>query len=191
MFRTTGNWNSVEAETQVDVVGAFEAEVENIAGGAPRNALQGAREFAFIGGGNHKPKIDAVLALIVVIDETLLRDKRRNLFKLAGWAGESGKGAGARRVRAHHGADAADNSQLLQALQSSEDISLVAVTEAGDFGKWPAQQWESTLPLVGQFNSGIKRRRNHSPIRLARAVKKMPLGLRAGSSANFDRVAVS
>ena len=142
-------------------------------------------------GGDHEPQVEAMLALVVVIDRVETVDDRRDCLEFVLGHRHRRQRACAETVGSEHGADAADCTLGLQALEGFEHRGLVDAEVPRDFGEGALDQWQTLLKLVQQASLETGVLPSHRPIRWAREVKNMPLGRLAGIESRRSKLAVS
>ena len=131
-----------------------------------------------------------MFALVVVVDLFKAVHERRDLFQLRGRHRHRGQGAHADGVGPEHRSDPADHAAVLQFAQTVKQGTGAGVQLPRDMVERLRFERERPLVVVQQA-LGQRFHAGHSPVRWARALKKMPLGLLAGRVAVFSRLAVS
>ena len=130
-----------------------------------------------------------MLALVIVIYQRFVIDDGCDFVDAIGRDAHRRQRACSDGVRLDHRADPRDQLLIAQPDERGDRRVLVQSRGLSDDGKWLLDQREIPLPSIqqGEFGGG----RGHCPIRVARAVKKMPEGSLAVSSAFLAKVAVS
>src|SRR5690606_9938465 len=109
--------------------------------------------------------------------------------------GRRGKGcerAGASGVRAECCTDAGDCTCIDETGEPVDYLRLVHSESGADHCEGPRLERKVPLPLVEQAQiQGVASWHHQSPIRCARAVKKIPDGLSAAISPSFSKLRVS
>ena len=146
-----------------------------------------------VGAGGDEPDVDRVLAQIAVVHAGLGADRARHLVHAMRRGGDRGERAGRGGIGAAGAADAADRPGRGEPFEAHEHLALAEIERGGDGGEGPRHQGQVALPPVqkGAVDRIEPAMHGHSPVRWARAVKKMPEGLSAGISPSFWKVVVS
>jgi hypothetical protein len=119
-------------------------------------------------------------------------DRLGDQRKLLRRQGHRGQRAGANALGCEDGADARDLPLAAQRLEHPQDGAFGDPEARRQLGEGCRTQREIPLELVEQAK--VERRVHHrhqKPVRLARLVKKMPLGACTGNSPTWSKVAVS
>ena len=174
----------LEVEAEVDVELFFERQHDDRAAGVALDAGDHLVELRARGRGDHEPQVVAMLALVVVVDRGFARDARGDLLQALGRRGQRGQRARAQAARGEHRAHPAHQALRGQVAVGRDHIVLGGAHRLRDAREGPRLEREVALPLVEQAEAGGVERlgqdglaRHQKPVRAARVVKKMPLGL--------------
>src|SRR5690606_22403866 len=150
------------------------------------------------GRGDHEPEVVAVLALIVVVDRGVAADARGHFLQALGRRSQRRERARPQTARCEHRAHPAYQPLRHHLPVSREHRFLAAADFLRDARERPRDEREVALPFVEQAEIGCVERlrqdelaRHQKPVRAARVVKKMPLGLAESKPPICFLVAVS
>ncbi|MNE50326.1 hypothetical protein D3C80_1448920 [compost metagenome] len=124
-----------------------------------------------------------MLALVVVIDFGIAADALCDGLQSFGRNRQGGQGAGAGQPMFEYRADAGERATFMQPLKAAQDFLLFAANCLGDHAiRFRADRQLLLEPIEELAAEGVEFH-GHSPyrpMRWARLLKKMPLGLCAG-----------
>ena len=133
-----------------------------------------------------------MLALVVVIDLGKAVDRFRNVAQSFGGHGHRRQGAGTDAFWREDCANARNLSFAPQGLQHAQNRYFGNAEPGCQFAKGRRAERKVPLKVVKQSKiEGVVLHFNQNPIRLARVVKKMPLGLLAANSPIPENIVVS
>ncbi|KFB72806.1 MAG: hypothetical protein AW09_001960 [Candidatus Accumulibacter phosphatis] len=137
-----------------------------------------------------------MLAFVIVVNLGKAVDRRGNHGQFVCRYRHRCQRTGADAFRSENGADARDLAFATQRFQCPQHGSLGNSEPGSQFGKW--RRTERKIPLkvveqakVDRFVKRVVESVHQKPVRLARLVKKIPLGACTSSSPSFVNVAVS
>ncbi len=175
---------ATQVEAQINVVVPLHRQAQHAHPDLRLDATQRPLQGGGVGRGGDEPEVEAVLPLVVVVDLGTGTDAGGHLRQAILRHARRRQHGGADTVRTEHGADAADHAFPAQAAQRVQH-GLDGPSQSLGHGV-EGSRGEGKIPLevVEQGQGKIA----HSPIRLARWVKKMPLGLAAGRLARGSKL---
>lgn len=180
-------------EAEVDVEGLHEPKIQNPKAGPRRDPAQHVGQCRAIGRGRDEPQVPVILAQVGMVHPRLGADDGGDILDARLGHRDGGQRRGARRIGPHRRADARHLALGMKCLKPGDHLVLVRSKRAGDGGEGTRHQRQVALEFVHQppvdrietFEHG------QSPVRCARAVKKMPDGLSATISPTLSKVRVS
>ena len=173
-----------QVEAKVDVELFFQRQHDDLAAGIALDGCDHLAQLRLRSRRHHEPQVVVVLALVVVVDRGFPAHPRRHRLEALGWRGQRGQRTGPQASRREHRPHPAYQALLAELAVGRDDRLFAAADAVGDAGEGPRFEREVALPLVEQAKGRVvdrarqtERAWHQNPVRAARVVKKMPLGL--------------
>jgi hypothetical protein len=166
-----------QIEAEVDVIVLHHRQAHDAQSRFLLDVVQHAIQVGRVGGGGDEPEIERMFAFVVVVDLRMAVHHLRDFGQARRGHGHGGEGADPDAVRPEHGPDAADDAVARETAQRLQHLLHAHAEAVRDDVEGRRSEREATLEIIEQTHLNVA----HSPILWARGVKKIPLGLSAGS----------
>lgn len=184
-----GAARTIEAKAKVDVERPPQRQRQHRQPAARLDPRQRAGQLGGVGRGGHEPQVPiGAFAQIGVVHPRLGPDDGGHGLDPVGRHGQRRQRGCGDRVGPHRGADARDAAIRGHGAQPCDHLGLADAQRGGDGVKGARGQRKIALEVIQQ---AVVDPVHHSPIRCARAVKKMPDGDCAATSPSFSKLVAS